>query len=98
MKLTAQTGQKDELELAEKCISADKKIWKLHKDKDGFRPRRLVIYCDIKRIPKNPKIDDVLDTAYFVMSYAPVKPDKEIKKELKQKVEELEALVEKIIL
>ncbi|MCP4347334.1 MAG: response regulator [Desulfobacterales bacterium] len=85
---------KDEVELAEKCVAGERKVWKLYKDISGFRPRRLIKYCNIDRIPENPKVEDVLDTAYFVLSYTPVKPDNKIKKELKQKIKELETLVQ----
>ncbi|MCP4110356.1 MAG: response regulator [Desulfobacteraceae bacterium] len=84
---------KDETELAEECIVGNKKIWKLHKDVNGVRPRRLIAYCDINKLPKNPKIGDVLDTAYFVFLYTPAKPDDEMKKELKKKIGELETLL-----
>ncbi len=90
--------RKDQLELAEKCVTGKQKnIWKLYSDADGYRPRRFSIYCDIAKIPENPKIEDVLDTAYFVLSYKPAKPDNKMKKELKQKIKELETLVQKFV-
>ncbi len=84
----------DKWKLAEKCISGGKVIWKLYIDENGSRPRRLVKYCDINTIPENPKINDVIETAYFILSYKPVKPDNEMKNEIKQRLKELETLME----
>lgn len=86
--------QESPVDLAEKCVSAGKTIWNLYNNTGTIKPKKLLEYCDINKMPKSrPRFKKVLSTAYFVLRYKPVKPDNEMKNKLKQKIEEFEMLL-----
>lgn len=61
-----QTTGKDKIELAESS-----KLWKVTNDNSQLRVRTLDRYLSIKKLPKVPRWQTVLDTAYFVLHQSP---------------------------
>lgn len=84
-----QTTKRTKIDLAE-----DSKIWKASIDADGtYRTRTMDRYLKIASLPQNPRINDVLDTGYFVLSKC--SNDPEMKKRLEDKINLLEELIQK---
>jgi YesN/AraC family two-component response regulator len=83
-----QTTQKTKIDLAEESA-----IWKASVDADGtYRTRTLDRYLKLVTLPANPRVNDVLDTAYFVLSKC--SGDPEMKTRLEEKINDLEGLVQ----
>jgi hypothetical protein len=83
-----QTTQKTKIDLAEESA-----IWTAAVDVGGtYRTRTLDRYLKIASLPANPRINDVLDTGYFVLSQC--SEDPEMKKRLEEKINHLEGLIQ----
>ena len=81
-----QTTRRGKIDLAE-----ESQIWTASVDADGtFRTRTMDRYLKIGSLPANPRVNDVLDTGYFVLSKCPEHP--ELKEKLEEKIEVLENL------
>lgn len=74
-----QTTGKDKIELAEKS-----KLWRVTNDNSQLRVRTMDRYFSIKKLPKAPRWQAVLDTAYFVLNQGP--RDTRVMKQLEQAV------------
>lgn len=61
-----QTTGKDKIELAEKS-----KLWRVTNDNSQLRVRTMDRYFSVKKLPKLPRWQAVLDTAYFVLNQGP---------------------------
>jgi ActR/RegA family two-component response regulator len=82
-----QTTRKTKIELAE-----ESQIWTASIDADGtYRTRTMDRYLKTGSLPSNPRVNDVLDTGYFVLSRCSEYP--ELKKKLEEKIERLENLI-----
>jgi YesN/AraC family two-component response regulator len=82
-----QTTRKTKIDLAEESA-----IWTASIDTDGtYRTRTLDRYLKIASLPANPRVNDVLDTGYFVLSRFPDNP--EMKNQLEEKINRLEELI-----
>ncbi len=78
--------QKSKIELAE-----ESRLWTATLDNAGtYRTRTLDRYLRINTLPANPRVNDVLDTGYFILSNCPPHP------EMKPKLEEHINRVEKL--
>jgi YesN/AraC family two-component response regulator len=83
-----QITQKTKIDLAEESM-----IWTASIDAGGtYRTRTMDRYLKITSLPANPRVNDVLDTGYFVLSKC--SKDPEIKKRLEKKINLLEELVQ----
>lgn len=74
-----QTTGKDKIELAEKS-----KLWRVTNDNSQLRVRTMDRYFSVKKLPKVPRWQAVLDTAYFVLNQGP--HDTRVKMQLEQAV------------
>jgi hypothetical protein len=82
-----QATRKTKIDLAEESA-----IWTASIDADGtYRTRTMDRYLKIVSLPANPRVNDVLDTGYFVLSRCSGDPD--MKKRLEEKINRLEELV-----
>ena len=82
-----QTTRKTKIDLAEESA-----IWTASIDADGtYRTRTMDRYLKIASLPDNPRVNDVLDTGYFVISRC--SGDPEMKKRLEEKISHLEDLI-----
>lgn len=83
-----QTTNRTKVDLAEESI-----IWSASLDTGGtYRTRTMDRYLKIASLPANPRINDVLDTGYFVLSKC--SKDPEMKKQLEKKINLLEKLIQ----
>jgi YesN/AraC family two-component response regulator len=84
-----QVTRKTKVDLAE-----ESQIWTASIDVDGtYRTRTMDRYLKIVSLPSNPRVNDVLDTGYFVLSRCSECPD--VKKKLEEKIDMLEELIRK---
>ncbi len=60
-----QTSGKDKIDLAEKS-----RLWKVSNDNSQLRVRTMERYLSVKKLPKAPRWQTVLDTAYFVLNHS----------------------------
>ncbi len=82
-----ETTKKSKIELAE-----ESRIWTASIDSGGtYRTRTLDRYMKTSTLPANPRTNDVLDTAWFVLSNCP--PSPEMKDMLEEKISGLEKLL-----
>jgi YesN/AraC family two-component response regulator len=82
-----QTTRKTKIDLAEEST-----VWTASIDADGtYRTRTMDRYLKIASLPANPRVNDVLDTGYFVLSRC--SGDPEMKKRLEEKINQLEGLI-----
>lgn len=82
-----QATRKTKIDLAE-----ESQIWTASIDADGtYRTRTMDRYLKTVSLPANPRINDVLDTGYFVLSRCSEYP--EVKKKLEEKIDTLEELI-----
>ena len=82
-----QKTRKTKVDLAEESA-----IWTASIDADGtYRTRTLDRYLKIATLPANPRVNDVLDTGYFVIERCAGDP--ELKKRLEEKINHLEELI-----
>jgi YesN/AraC family two-component response regulator len=83
-----QITKRTKIDLAEESM-----IWTASVDAGGtYRTRTLDRYLKIASLPANPRINDVLDTGYFVLSKCSKEP--EMKKRLEEKIGLLEELIQ----
>ena len=83
-----QAARKTKIDLAE-----ESRIWTASIDADGtYRTRTMDRYLKVGSLPANPRMDDVLDTGYFVLPHCSDHP--EMKKELENKIHTLENLIQ----
>jgi YesN/AraC family two-component response regulator len=83
-----QTTRKTKIDLAE-----ESGIWTASVDAGGtYRTRTLDRYLKVASLPANPRINDVLDTGYFVLPRC--SEDPEMKKRLEEKLNLLEELIQ----
>jgi YesN/AraC family two-component response regulator len=83
-----QLTNRTKIDLAEESM-----IWTASVDAGGtYRTRTLDRYLKIASLPANPRINDVLDTGYFVLSKS--SKDPEMKKRLEEKIGFLEELIQ----
>ena len=88
MRLWKQDTGKSKIELCE-----ESGIWNASIDKGGtYRTRTLDKYMKLSSIPENPRLGDVLDTAYFVLSACA--EESEVKSSLSEKTRHLEKLIQ----
>jgi two-component system sensor histidine kinase ChiS len=81
-----QTTRKTKIDLAE-----ESGIWTASIDADGtYRTRTMDRYLKTASLPANPRVNDVLDTGYFVVSRC---SEPEMKKQLEDKISRLEDLI-----
>ena len=82
-----QSVRKSKIDLAQESM-----IWTASIDADGtYRTRTMDRYLKIASLPVNPRVNDVLDTGYFVLSNC--SGDPEMKKRLEEKINRLEELI-----
>lgn len=82
-----QVTMKTKIDLAE-----ESQIWTASIDADGtYRTRTMDRYLKIGSLPANPRVNDILDTGYFVLSRCSESP--EVKKKLEEKIDTLEDLI-----
>jgi YesN/AraC family two-component response regulator len=82
-----QATRKTKIDLAE-----ESQIWTASIDVDGtYRTRTMDRYLKTVSLPANPRVNDVLDTGYFVLSRCSEYP--ELKKNLEEKIDTLEDLI-----
>ncbi|MCP4686845.1 MAG: response regulator [Desulfobacterales bacterium] len=82
-----ETTRKSKIELAE-----ESRLWTATLDSAGtYRTRTLDRYLRIHTLPSNPRVNDVLDTGYFILSNCPPHPD--MKAKLEEKIQQLEKLL-----
>ncbi len=74
-----QTTGKDKIELAEQS-----KLWRVTNDNSQLRVRTMDRYFSVKKLPKVPRWQAVLDTAYFVLNQG--SNDSRVMKQLEQAV------------
>jgi len=83
-----QVTQKTKIDLAEESM-----IWTASVDAGGtYRTRTMDRYLKITSLPANPRVNEVLDTGYFVLSKC--SKDPEMKKRLEEKINLLEELIQ----
>ncbi|MBF0225750.1 MAG: response regulator [Desulfobacterales bacterium] len=88
LRLWKQALKKSKIDLAE-----ESKIWTATLDSSGtYRTRTLDRYLRINTLPPNPRFNDVLDTAYFVLSSS--KTNEELKDKLSSRVILLEKMLQ----
>jgi len=82
-----QAAGKSKIELSE-----ESRIWTVTLDKGGtYRARTFDRYLRIHTMPPRPRINDVLDTGYFVLSKCPEIP--KLKERLEEKIRGIEKLM-----
>lgn len=82
-----QATGKTKIDLAEEST-----IWTASVDADGtYRTRTLDRYLKIASMPDNPRVNDVLDTGYFVLSRC--SKDPEFQRQLEEKIHQLEEMI-----
>lgn len=82
-----QATQKTKIDLAEESTT-----WTASIDADGtYRTRTLDRYLKIVSLPDNPRVNDVLDTGYFVLTRCSENP--EMRAQLEKKINQLEELI-----
>jgi YesN/AraC family two-component response regulator len=83
-----QVTQRTKIDLAEESM-----VWTASVDAGGtYRTRTMDRYLKLTSLPANPRVNDVLDTGYFVLSKC--SEDPEMKKRLEEKIGLLEELIQ----
>lgn len=87
LRLWRQATKKTKVDFAE-----ESKLWNATVDNNGtYRTRTLDKYLKLESLPPNPRYNDVIDSAYFVIANGSLPPD--MKQKLEEKVAELEKLL-----
>ncbi|MCP4346757.1 MAG: response regulator [Desulfobacterales bacterium] len=85
-----QSTGKTKIELAE-----ESRIWTVSNEKNGPRTRTLDKYLKLSRLPENIRINNVLNTVYFVLKKCP-HDDPVIKEQLETKTMQIETMFRKL--